>query len=248
MIIASLPQIQNLLAELSSSRLSSLLPVEVSVLKRLSPERYLLQIKDKSFETTTAKPLDVGTKYLASISQDPKSNTLFLKHFHKIPLKPEQAVFELDELISHFKKPSKEALTELHSRLVSTLSNSTNKEEFNFLTQMLLGLMQETVSLPFKYANGFGLVQYKKNRRKEKQSQDEVQFYAHLQHLGPLDGVVGLQDEQIYIRINVLFEESLSLLQAQTDTFSLGDKIQLQLKEEIRPLFVLNDKILDINI
>ncbi len=248
MIIASLPQIQNLLAELSSSRLSSLLPIEVTVLKRLSPEKYLLQIKDKSFETTSPRPLDVGTKYLASISQDPKSNTLFLKHFHKTPLRQEQAIYALDELISHFKRPSKEALTQLHSRLLSSLSNSSNKEEFNFLTQILLGLTQGTVSLPFKYTNGFGLVQYKKNRRKEKQSQDEVQFYAHLQHLGPLDGVVGLQDEQIYIKINVVFEESLRLLQTYTDEFSLDTKMQIQLKEEIRPLFVVNDKILDINI
>ena len=248
MIIASLPQIQNLLAELSSSRLSSLLPVEVLVLKKLSPEKYLLQIKDKSFETTTPKPLDVGTKYLASISQDPKSNTLFLKHFHKMPLKPEQAIYQLDELISHFKKPSKEAITELHSKLLSTLSNSSSKDEFSFFTQLLLGLSQETVSLPFKYTDGFGLVQYKKKKKQDKQSQDEVQFYAHLQHLGPLDGVVGLQDEQIYIRINVLFEESLTLLQNYKDEFSLESEIQIQLKEEIKPLFVLNDKILDINI
>jgi hypothetical protein len=248
MIIASLPQIQNLLAELSSSRLSSLLPVEVLVLKKLSPEKYLLQIKDKSFETTTLKPLDVGTKYLASISQDPKSNTLFLKHFHKMPLKPEQAIYQLDELISHFKKPSKEAISELHSKLLSTLSNSSSKDEFSFFTQLLLGLSQETVSLPFKYTDGFGLVQYKKKKKQDKQSQDEVQFYAHLQHLGPLDGVVGLKDEQIYIRINVLFEESLTLLKRYTDEFSLESKIHIQLKEEIKPLFVLNDKILDINI
>ncbi|MFC2074224.1 hypothetical protein ACFLR3_03130 [Campylobacterota bacterium] len=248
MIIASLPQIQNLLAELSSSRLSSLLPVEVLVLKKLSPEKYLLQIKDMTFETTTPKPLDVGTKYLASIAQDTKSNTLFLNHFHKAPLKPEQAIYQLEELISHFKKPSKEAITELHSKLLSTLSNSSSKEEFNFLTQLLLGLNQETVSLPFKYTDGFGLVQYKKKKKQDKQSQDEVQFYAHLQHLGPLDGVVGLNDEQIYIKINVLFEESFTLLQNYKNVFSLESEIHIQLKEEIRPLFVLNDKILDINI
>lgn len=248
MIIASLPQIQNLLAELSSSRLSSLLPVEVLVLKKLSPEKYLLQIKEKSFETTTPKPLDVGAKYFASISQDPKTSTLFLKHFHKTPLKPEQAIYQLDELISHFKKPSKEAITELHAKLLSTLSNSSSKDEFNFLTQLLLGLSHETVSLPFKYTDGFGLVQYKKKKKQEKQSQDEVQFYAHLQHLGPLDGVVGLKDEQVYIRINVLFEESLTLLQNYTDEFAIDSNIQIQLKEEIKPLFDLNDKILDINI
>ncbi len=248
MIIASLPQIQTLLAELSSNRLSSLLPLEVMVLKRLSPQKYLLQIQDKSFETTTTKPLDVGAKYLASVSQDLKNNTIVLKHFHKAPLKPEQAIFQLDELISHFKKPSKEAITELHSRLLSGLSNSSSKDEFSFLTQMLLGLAQQTVSLPFKYADGFGLVQYKKRKRQEKQSLDEVQFYAHLKHLGPLEGVVGLKDGQIYIRIDVLFEESLTLLQKHTDELSLDSAIQIQLKEEITPLFVLNDKILDINI
>ncbi len=248
MIIASLPQIQSLLAELSSNRLSSLLPVEVTILKKLSADKYLLQIKGNSFETTSSKPLDVGAKYLANVSHDAKSNTLFLKHFHKLPLKSEQAIYTLEELISHFKKPSKEALTELHSKLLLSLSNSSTKEEFNFLTQMLLGLSQGSVSLPFKYTHGFGLLQYKKKIRQEKQSQDEVQFYAHLNHLGPLDGVVSLKDDQIHIIINVLFEESFKLLQHYRNEFSFDKTLHIQRKEEIVPMFILNDKILDINI
>jgi len=248
MIISSLPQLQNLLAELSSSRLASLLPVEILVLKKLSPEKYLLQIKSQNFETSTPKPLQVGEKYLASISQESKSSTLFLKHFHKMPLQPEQAVYTINDLIEHFKKPSKEAITELHAKLLSALSNSTAKEEFSFYTQVLLGLSQDLVSLPFKYPQGFGLLQYKKRRKQEKQSQDEVQFYAHLKHLGPLEGVVGLQDDEIYIKINVMFEESLALLQRHKEEFSFNNALQIQLKEEIDPLFVLNDAILDISI
>jgi len=192
--------------------------------------------------------LDVGTKYLASISQDTKSNKLFLKHFHKKPLKPEQAIYQLDELISHFKKPSKEARTELHSKLLSTLSNSSSKEEFTFFKQLLLGLNQQTVSLPFKYQGGFGLVQYKKRKTQGKQSQDEVQFYAHLTHLGPLDGVVGLNGDPLYIQINVMFEETLRLLESKKEEFSFNNALHVQLKEQISPLFILNDKILDINI
>ncbi len=248
MIVSTLPQLQNLLAELSSSRLASLLPVEVLVLKKLSPEKYLLQIKSQNFETVTPKPLQVGEKYLASVSQDSKSNTLFLKHFHKMPLQPEQAVYSMNEIVEHFKKPSKEAITELHAKMLSSLSNSTSKEEFSFYTQMLLGLTQDLVSLPFKYTGGFGLLQYKKRRKQEKQSQDEVQFYAHLKHLGPLDGLVGLQDDKIYIKINVMFEESLALLQRYKEEFSFNDTLHIQLKEEINPLFVLNDAILDISI
>ncbi len=248
MIIASLPQLQNLLAELSSSRLSSLLPVEVLVLKKLSPEKYLLQIKSKNFETTTTKPLQVGEKYLASIAQENKSSTLFLKHFHKVPLQPEQAVYTLNDIIEHFKKPSKEAITELHTKLLSALSNSGAKEEFSFFTQLLLGLSPDLVSLPFKYPQGFGLLQYKKRRKQEKQSQDEVQFYAHLKHLGPLEGVVRLQDDEIHITINVMFEESLTLLQRYKEEFSFNNTLHVQLKEEINPLFVLNDAILDISI
>lgn len=248
MIISSLPQIQNLLAELSSSRLSSLLPVEVLILKKLSPDKYLLQIKEQSFETTTAKPLQVGERYLASVSQDSKSSTLFLKNFHKVPIKPEQAIYNLNDLMEHFKKPSKEAMTELHAKLLSALSNSTVKEEFSFYTQVLLGLSQNLVTLPFKYKDGFGLVQYKKRKKQEKQSQDEVQFYAYMKHLGPLDGIVGLSDEKIYVKINVLFEESLVLLQRYQEEFSYKSTLHIQLKEEINPLFALNDAILDISI
>mgnify|MGYP000046912430 CR=1 FL=1 len=248
MIISTLPQLQTLLAELSSSRLASLLPVEVLVLKKLSPEQYLLQIKSQHFETTTSKPLQVGEKYLAAVSQDSKTSTLFLKHFHKMPLQPEQAVYTLNDLIEHFKKPSKESITELHAKLLSALSNSVTKEEFSFYTQILLGLSQDLVSLPFKYPDGFGLLQYKKRRKQEKQSQDEVQFYAHLKHLGPLEGVVRLQDDAIYIKINVMFEESLVLLQRYKEEFSFNNALHIQLKEEITPLFVLNDAILDISI
>ena len=165
-----------------------------------------------------------------------------------MPLQPEQAVYTLNDLIEHFKKPSKESITELHAKLLSALSNSVTKEEFSFYTQILLGLSQDLVSLPFKYPDGFGLLQYKKRRKQEKQSQDEVQFYAHLKHLGPLEGVVRLQDDAIYIKINVMFEESLVLLQRYKEEFSFNNALHIQLKEEITPLFVLNDAILDISI
>ncbi len=248
MIIASALQIQSLLAELSSRRLSSLLPVEVLVLKKLSDQTFLLQINSKTFETTSPKPLEVGQTYLASISKEPNKSTLFLNHLYKIPLKQEQALLPLETVISHFKKPSKESLTQLHSTLLSTLANSSSKEEFNFFTQVLLGLSQGLVSLPFNYKNGFGLLQYKRKQKQEKQSQDEVQFYAHLKQLGPLDGTVSITNDDVHVQINVLFEESLDILNELKEDFSFHHNMHIRLKEEISPLFVLNDKILDIKL
>jgi hypothetical protein len=248
MIVTSAPALQNLLAQLSSARLSSLLPVEVLVLKNLSEQKFLLQIKGQELEVSTPKPLIVGEKYLASLSHDTQNNTLFLKHFHKFPLKAEQAIYSLEEVFRHFKQPSKEAVTQLHSQLLSSLSNALGKEEFTFLTQLLLGLNQGFVSLPFRYTEGFGLLQYKKRKRQGKQSQDEVQFYAHLKHLGPIEGRVGLEDDEVYVHMSVLFEESLALLQGYADEFSFKSNLSIRLKEEISPLFALSDKILDINI
>ena len=248
MIVSFAPALQNLLAQLSSAKLSSLLPVEILVLKNLSEQKFLLQIKGQELEVSTPKALVVGEKYLASLTRDTQNDTLFLKHFHKFPLKAEQAFYSLEEVTRHFNAPSKEAVTLLHSQLLSSLSNASGKEEFNFLTQLLLGLNQEFVSLPFRYTGGFGLVQYKKRKRQGKQSQDEVQFYAYLKHLGPLDGLVGVSDDHIYIHINVLFEESLTLLQGYADEFSFKSALVIRLKEEISPLFALGNKILDINI
>ena len=248
MIVSALPQLQSLLASLGSAKLSALLPLEVLVLKKLSPEKFLLQIKNKNFEVSTPKPLVVGEKYLASVKHDVKQNIINLQHFHKIPLKTSQAIFSMDELLSHFKKPSKESLTQLHSQLLNNLASSTTKEDFSFYTQLLLGLSQGVVSLPFKYAHGFGLLQYKKKRKQEKQSQDEVQFYAHLKHLGPLDGVIRLIDGEINIIINVLFEESLEILKQFQEEFSFNEALYIQLKTEIKPLLALNEQVLDISI
>lgn len=248
MIVTSAPALQNLLAQLSSAKFSSLLPVEVLVLKNLSEQKFLLQIKGQELEVSTPKPLVVGEKYLASLSHDTQNNTLFLKHFHKFPLKAEQTLYSLEEVLRHFKTPSKEAVTQLHAQLLSSLSNAAGKEEFSFLTQLLLGLNQGFVSLPFRYTGGFGLLQYKKRKRQGKQSQDEVQFYAHLKHLGPLDGLVGVKDDEVYVHINVLFEESLTLLQGCADEFSFKSSLVIRLKEEISPLFTLGEQILDINI
>lgn len=248
MIVSFAPALQNLLAQLSSAKLSSLLPVEVLVLKNLSEQKFLLQIKGQELEVSTPKPLVVGEKYLASLSHDIQNNTLFLKHFHKSPLKAEQTLYSLEETFRHFKQPSKEAVTQLHSQLLSSLSSASGKEEFNFLTQMLLGLNQGFVSLPFRYTGGFGILQYKKRKRQGKQSQDEVQFYAHLKHLGPLEGRVGLKDDEVYVHISVLFEESLVLLQGYADEFSFKSTLVIRLKEEITPLFGLAEQILDINI
>ncbi len=248
MIISALPQLQTLLASLSSTKLSALLPIEVLVLKKISPEKFLLQIKNKNFEVSTPKPLVVGEKYQASIKHDLKQNIISLQHFHKIPLKTEQAIYSMDELLAHFKKPSKESITQLHSQLLSNLSNSSSKEDFNFYTQLLLGLSQGIISLPFKYQNGFGLLQYKKKKKQEKQSQDEVQFYAHLKHLGPIDGTIRLIDDEINIIINVLFEETLEVLQKFQEEFSFNKSLVIQLQVEITPLFALNEQVLDISI
>jgi len=248
MIISALPQLQNLLASLGSSKLSSLLPIEVLVLKKLSPEKFLLQIKNQSFEVSTPKPLVVGETYLSNVKHDAKQNIINLQHFHKIPLKISQAIYSMDELLAHFKKPSKESLTQLHSQLLNSLASSTNKEDFSFYTQLLLGLSQGVVSLPFKYPQGFGLLQYKKRKKQEKQSQDEVQFYAHLKHIGPLDGHIRLIDGEISIIINVLFEESLSVLEQFKNEFSFNEALHIQLKTEIKPLFALNEQVLDISI
>lgn len=248
MIISALPQLQNLLQSLGSSKLNALLPLEVLVLKKISPEKFLLQIKNQNFEVSTSKPLVVGEQYLASVKHEPKNNIINLQHFHKIPVKTTQTIYSLDELLSHFKKPSKEAITQLHSQLLSHLSNSTNKEDFSFYTQLLLGLSQGLISLPFKYHNGFGLLQYKKKKKQEKQSQDEVQFYAHLKHLGPLEGSIKLTDDEISIIINVLFEETLEVLQKFQEEFSFNKALVIQLKAEIKPLFALNENILDISI
>ncbi len=248
MIIGSATQIQTLLAELSSTRFSSLLPIEALVLKKLSAQSYLLQINNQTLEVTTDKPLETGEKYLVSIHKDPKNAALILKHFHKPPLTEDQAIFPLKELISHFQKPSKASLTELHSTLLTRLSTSSNKEEFTLLTQLLFSLTQQTVSLPFNYRGGFGLIQYKKKRKQEKQSQDEVQFYAHLNRLGPLDGIIRLINDDVHIQINVLFEQSRRILEELRNEFSFDNGLTIQLKEEISPLFVLNDKILDIRL
>ncbi len=248
MIISALPQLQSLLSSLGSSKLGSLLPLEVLVLKKLSPETFLLQIKNKNFEVSTPKPLVVGEQYLASVRHELKNNIINLQHFHKIPIKVAQTVYSLDELLAHLKRPSKEAITQLHSQLLSHLSNSTNKEEFSFYTQLLLGLSQGIISLPFKYHNGFGLLQYKKKKKQEKQSQDEVQFYAHLKHLGPLDGTIRLIDDEIRIIVNVLFEETLEVLQKFQEEFSFNKTLTIQLKAEIKPLFALNEQVLDISI
>ena len=248
MIISALPQLQNLLSSLGSSSFSTKLPLEVLVLKKLSPETFLLQIKNKNFEVSTSKPLVVGEKYLTSVKHDLKQNIINLQHFHKVPLKTSQAIYTMDELLSHFKKSSKESLTQLHSQLLNNLSGSTVKEDFSFYTQLLLGLSQGVVSLPFKYSHGFGLLQYKKKKKQEKQSQNEVQFYAHLKHLGPVDGEIRLIDDEISIIINVLFEESLEILKEFQKEFSFNKTLHIQLKTEITPLFSLNEHVLDISI
>jgi hypothetical protein len=248
MIISALPPIQTLLQNLGSVKLNTLLPLEVLVLKQTTPEKYLLQIKNQNVEVTSQKSLNVGETYLTSIKAEPKLNLIKLQHFIKVPLKTQQAIYSVDELISHFKKPSKESISQLHTQLLNNLSQATSKDDFNFYTQLLLGLSQQMISLPFKYRHGFGLLQYKKKKKQEKQSQDEVQFYAYLKHLGPLDGVVTLNGDEITIIINVLFEESQKFLENFKEEFSLTKSLYIRLKEEIKPLFILNEQVLDISI
>jgi len=227
------------LAALSPQESKTLVKLlSADVLKNLGDSELLLKSASKEFSVKSEVNLKEGAKVWAKVATLP-DKTLLLQSAKSMPkLMQNLALLEnkykLEDLQTLLK--AKEPMSTFKKEVLEQLATSSSKEQFNSLTQMLISLNQNILTIPIEYQNYYAILQMKKryNKQSKKLSLD---FYTALETLGEIEGTISLIDDEVYLHLNVAFEESLKLLEKHIDELSLSSNTTLKLKESFEPLF-----------
>lgn len=222
--------------------------VSIDVLKSLGDAKYTVLLENKTLTAQSDKPLSEGIKYWSQLTQtkdaQPKLSNLvkipeFLNNFKNSGL--EFSIKELHTLLSS-KKPE----TILKQNVLEQLSNATTKEEFSNASTLLLSLHNNTFTIPLTFHNYFALLQFKK-RYNTKTKKSQIDFYAALELLGPISGVITLDEAHVSVELSVAFLKTKIFLEDDLKNFSYN--VNITLVENIEPLFTIKlNTLLDVSV
>jgi hypothetical protein len=151
----------------SAIEFNNRLPVSIEVLKKIDYTRYALKMGSREITTKSFKELELGSKYWGELHSNPKAQSMNLSNLHKKPpfLQKETlpVAIELDVLIKKVlteKRPSafiKEAILE-------KMTQTEDKDEFTFLTNLLLSMHHDILTIPFRVNEKYNLFQMRKRK------------------------------------------------------------------------------------
>jgi hypothetical protein len=222
--------------------------VSIDVLKSLGDAKYSILLENKTLTAQSDKPLSEGAKYWTQLTQ-PKDAQPKLSNLVKIPLlfdglKNSELAYSPKEL--HTLLTSKKPEAVLKQNLLEQLSLAQNKEDFSNTSTLLLSLQNNTFTIPLTFYNSFALLQFKK-RYNTKTKKSHIDFYAALELLGPVSGLISLDEGQINIELSVAFLKTKNFL--EDDLKNLSYNVHINLIENIEPLYTVKlNSLLDINV
>ncbi len=220
----------------------------IDVLKSLGDNKYSILLNSKTLTAQSDKPLSEGAKYWSQISQD-KGQTPKLSNLLKMPqmlknFQHSNIEYSLKDL--HSLLNSKKPEMSLKNSLLESLTNANTKEEFTTTSNLLLSLQNATFTIPLNFHNYFSILQFKK-RYNKRTKKTHLDFYAALENLGPVSGIISLNNADVEIDLNVAFDRTKTFLQQNAEGISYP--INITVIESIEPLYSANiNSLLDISI
>ena len=235
--VANLGSILKLAASSPAEAKALLKLVSIDIMKNLGQGNYLIQVDGEHLSAQSDKMLKPSERFWAELSATPGKQAN-ISHLVKQPLLFQKLAalpirMEFDQIIQLLqgKTPQKT----MHEMLLEPMAQAGSKEEFNALTQLMLSLHHNVLTLPLHYAHYFGFLQMKK-RYNTKTKKTSIDFFAALHHLGPVEGSIELADGEVFTTVNVAFESTLSYLKNNLD--DLNHTVRLQLKSDgLTPLW-----------
>lgn len=222
--------------------------VSVDILKSLGDGKYTVTIDGKELSAKSDKALGEGARYWAQSIQN-KNSLLQLSNLVKQPLmlqnlknSPiEYSIKDLQTLLS-----SKDPHSIIKQNLLEHLSNANTKDEFTNISALLLSIQNNTLSIPLNYHGYFSVLQFKK-RYNKKNKKTQIDFYAALEFLGPVSGVILLENNTVSIELSVAYDKTKRFLEDNMN--DLAYDVNITVIADIEPLYSLNsNSILDISI
>lgn len=220
----------------------------VDVLKSLGDGKYTVVFDGKSITAQSDKPLREACKYWTQLTHLKNSN-IKLSNLIKMPdifqqftnRNIEYSIKDLQTILN-----SKSPITTLKQNLLEILGNSSTKDEFTSASTLLLSLQNQTFTIPLNYHNYFSILQFKK-RYNKKNNRTQIDFYAALELLGPISGVVTLENGDTSVNLNVAFKTTKTFLENDMNNFS--HTVNISIIQNIEPLYNNSiNSILDVSI
>ena len=158
------------------------LPLLLEILQK-SKMGYVLKVGNTTIEAKSATPLQIGTKYFATL--DNTNGSLLISNLQKIPKIAESAqhspiFFEAKDL----EKMGRDFVREFRDNLLDSAINAKSKDEFLFLSNSLLALQQGVLNLVVREKNRKILLQIKR------QKDEKIEFCAVFGNIGIVRGVI----------------------------------------------------------
>jgi len=220
----------------------------IEVLTSLGSKKYSISLNSKQLNAQSEKTLLEGSKYWTQFTQT-KNQTPTLSKLLKMPsimkeLQLHSQTYSTKELLNLFKSNNPEK--SMKNSLLEKLTTATNKEEFSANSNLLLSLQNSVFTIPLNFHNYFSILQFKK-RYNKKTKKSHIDFYAALEFLGPVSGIISLENSDIKIVLHVAFAKTEEFLQNEIKNFSYD--IEITLVDTIEPLFESHiNSLLDINV
>jgi hypothetical protein len=224
-------KIWKLQEELKVNKFNNSLPLTIEILQQTSYNRYLVKFGNKTISTKSLKELKTKTKYWAEFKSVKDSinlsnlieQPLFLqKQFDSFLL--EGSKLESLLKIENFNQKIK---TELFKQLYET----TIKEEFEFISSILLSFKNKVVTLPLLYKGKLEFIQVRTD------SQNSCEFYFGFKNIGPIGGYI--IDE--VLSIFCAYDSSLKFLKDRVKNLKKLSIQHIMLDKNIKPLFSVDD-------
>lgn len=245
--IQNIAKIQEILNKSNKTEFNSTLPIAIKVLKKTSSLHYMLQIGKQQMETKSMQELMIGGKYWAEMKTS-KHNTILISNLVPQPKLALQTPFfmftmeQVSQLLTQEKKPAEN----LKNFVMERLSTTTDKNEFSFLSNMLLSLQQHVLTIPFFFEDRFGYAQFKK-KQSESSKQKALEFYALFQNLGSLEGkILELDNEELALYLKTPFPKTKAFLESELDKLRGFSEVHINIEKEIKPFYEFSDSLLDL--
>ena len=219
-----------------TNKLNNNLLIPIHVQKMVEMAKYNIKLGNRELITKSFIELEEWTKYWGELSND-EQGSIKISNIQKKPsiLQQEkfpiafdlinlEKIFSLDDSIGYIK-----------GFILDNIISSSNKDEFLFLSNLLLSMNFDVLSIPFIYNNTYNMLQMKKDV-----------FVITTNHLGPIRGVFDDTNSTLFLKVC-----SKICIKPIEDTLKdkLGHiKLTFQVSNEIPLLFEFKNNALSLNI
>ncbi len=240
--IASLSQ--NITKIAQNKEFNNTLPTLLKILSKEGKDLYSIKLGNLAQQTKSLKELQVGARYFANISKSSVGTTLisnltpYPEHLNNLESSPLR--FKYNELKSLLE--SKDFPKEYKDFLAQQFIHANNKNDFFFYGNMLLALQKNIYSFTIDENGRNKILQIK-----TKNNSNYLEFYALFPSLGNISGMVYYdKDKGMGLNLNTHFKSVKNLLERNLDSLHNFKLINICVQDNIPPLFILEEHLLNI--